>query len=537
MKLFDPEGKPHCVGLTTFQDQTRRGSQKFGGNQDVSRHDWRTAMNAAQEALTALRDATAHRSMLPTLEEPPTMDADVHSIRSWVLDAYRVVFNAPGGRLLIGTPASFDSPDALAADFAAATNHIVELHQLNRSSHQRGTRSWALPDTHSSTVPAWTSRAAWIAQVDHAVNSAKGLELCKIHDTSPATVLHHAKVYAEYADGATGRGVTASRAAITSRTGMSVNADKRFRRVLRALSLLVDGALGRTLTTSEYLAATLHHGASQSRAASTVHLTTPREFAHIRPAKPRPAAAKPRPAAVKSRPAAQKVSCGPLSPSGFSSDPFSCSGVTHQTRGRARGRKSFTHNTPRPLHLQEAAAALLQRAPGLQGVRHVGSICRVIESAGIDTTIWTGADIASELNRDNVRRGWVWPTSISDPAALLAWRLRRINWKRTSPSAAAQLEAVRREQARAAAEAAALEARMAAASEASRRRAIELFQGARRRKAVAPRVALRPGRSDRASSRAAEEARAELEAVRRSRLHPAPTRPLQNAGEIPAEAR
>ncbi|NKZ79678.1 hypothetical protein GTA28_23110 [Rhodococcus hoagii] len=64
---------------------------------------------------------------------------------------------------------------------------------------------------------------------------------------------------------------------------------------------------------------------------------------------------------------------------------------------------------------------------------HIGSICQAISAAGIDTTVWTGRDIAAALDADSRRRGWMWPAAIENPAALLAWRLRRMSWTGLSP--------------------------------------------------------------------------------------------------------
>ncbi|PBC35814.1 hypothetical protein CJ178_30625 [Rhodococcus sp. ACPA4] len=84
--------------------------------------------------------------------------------------------------------------------------------------------------------------------------------------------------------------------------------------------------------------------------------------------------------------------------------------------------------------MQRTAAQLISHIPALKTIKHVGQICDVLDQAGIDTTRWTGRDIARELTRDTQSRGWVWPTQFTRPIAFLRWRLAHIDWSQPSPA-------------------------------------------------------------------------------------------------------
>ncbi|MDE8647515.1 hypothetical protein PXH69_21310 [Rhodococcus qingshengii] len=420
--------------------------------------EWHSALDAADTALTALRDATAHRGAVPVIADRPAPNAPIHSIRSWILNVRKVI--ARTIPLVINAAGHHDEPHKLAADLTDAAESITTLHAMNQQGGQRGTTSWALPSAASGVVPVWTNRRSWLAQAQHAVNLPEGRESCKRHRTCPEAVLKHAAVYATHADGLTGRGVTVSRATIMKATGMSEAVDKRVRRVLRDLSLLFNAATGRTLTTAEYLAAILHHGFAQSRAASTIHLTTPPHLAHITAAPPK---------RHRTKSAAQNRD--PLSLKSLSrrESSFKKNSPNARERARGQGKSQKTRKESRPLHLQRAAAELLNRVPALRRASHIGSICQVIASTGIDTTTWTGRDIAKALDEDSQRRGWMWPSSIDNPCALMAWRLRRINWNGVSPSAAAAKASETLREARIASDQARHLAEAQRASEATRR--------------------------------------------------------------------
>lgn len=481
--------------------------------------EWLPALHAARAALVAFRDATAHRSPIPTISDTPGDAASTAVIRDWISEVLSIIAANRAGRILLSDiQFVLNSPTMTARYLHRVADDITDLHDINRGSRQRGSQSWGLPSTADHVIPTWTSRRAWLAQVEHALTTQDGIDACATHRTTNKTVLHHAAVYAEMVDGHTGHGLTASRATIIARTTMSASAEQRARRTLTSLGLLTTVAVGRTLTTGEHLAAALHHGRSQSRAASTVHLTTPRHLAHIRPPAPR----RPR----RSRPitAATRSGRDHLSSSGISPDKSFSSGTTHQTRADARRRNRTSHRPePRAGHLQHAAAELLHRMPGVR-VRHIGSICQVIETAGIDTTVWTGADIAAALDRDTQQRGWLWPASIDRPAAFLTWRLQRMDWTGLSPSAVARRAAERRTRDRIQAAEDAAERRSRAATPDARRAALTAFRSdqAAKKNRTSSATSCRPGAARKitrwSDSPGRAAARAELAAARGLRL-------------------
>ncbi|MGH7961442.1 MAG: replication protein, partial [Candidatus Binatia bacterium] len=75
-------------------------------------------------------------------------------------------------------------------------------------------------------------------------------------------------------------------------------------------------------------------------------------------------------------------------------------------------------------------------APALRPTGHIGAICDLLRDVEIDTTRWTGRDIAQTLSRDTADRGWIWPTrsSLISPLAYLRRRLDGIDWTGESPS-------------------------------------------------------------------------------------------------------
>lgn len=325
-----------------------------------------------------------------------------------------------------------------------ATENVTHIETLNRTSNQRG-NSWSLPipDGTYSRTPTWTSRTHWQHQVRTLLNSPTGTKLCTNHTTSTEAVYAVAVIHASLAESATGRSVTASRETIARRAGVSTSTVKRARRVLTALGVAVELVRGRYLSRLEAMAAESHHGHRQFRAASTWALTTPRPVATtVTPpfTKPRkPSRATLRTNAYRFRITArnhpQSGHRDPLSPSGG----FALKALAFKispTRTQARAGKT-THQpitTPRPIHLQRAAAELIAHAPALKPAGHIGTICDRLQQSGIDTTRWAGRDIARQLTTDTQQRGWTWPNYIPRPSAFLHWRLTHIDWAPTTPT-------------------------------------------------------------------------------------------------------
>ncbi|MDI9915384.1 hypothetical protein [Rhodococcus sp. IEGM 1379] len=325
-----------------------------------------------------------------------------------------------------------------------ATENVARIETLNSTSNQRG-NSWALPvetGTYART-PIWSGRAQWQHQVRTLLNSPTGTQLCKTNAVSTETAFAVAVTHASFAEGKTGRGITASRETIAASAGVSITAVKRARRVLAVLGVATELVRGRYLRKIESMAAEAHHGHRQFRAASVWALTSPRSVvtATTAPAKKRERSSRAtlRTAAHRARTATQlspqSDARGPLSPSGG----FVLQSLVRKfspTRAQAHAGKIIhpTTTTPRPIELQRAAGQLVAHAPALKTAGHIGAICDILEQAGIDTTQWTGRDIARELTKDTQTRGWVWPAHLTRPAAFLRWKLLQIDFSKPSPA-------------------------------------------------------------------------------------------------------
>ncbi len=332
--------------------------------------------------------------------------------------------------------------------------------QLNESTDQRG-RSWSLPvePTEQARVPVWTSRREWLRQFRHHTTSPVGKALCARHLIKPDKAYAVAQAHAHFAESHTGRGVSAAKSTIAARAKVSESSVNRARRVLIALGMGIEHVRGRNLKTLEFLAAEAHHGGQQHRAASTWSLSSPRTIVATTPqrklSKTRPSRASERATRHRARnslrPDVNRVDQphssrpGPigtdtLSSVGFLSFEVLPLGRTHQ-RAHARAqlttkKRNTSRITPRPLALQRTAAELVIHAPALSPPGHIGAICDLLRDVKIDTTRWTGRDIAQTLSRDTADRGWIWPTrsSLISPLAYLRRRLDGIDWTGESPS-------------------------------------------------------------------------------------------------------
>ncbi|WP_156423065.1 Rep protein [Rhodococcus sp. KB6] len=333
-----------------------------------------------------------------------------------------------------------------------AKERVEQLEKFNAESGQRGT-SWALPvePSEQSRVPIWSGRTEWLRQLRHQVTETEhGRAALAANRIAVDTLMACANAHARFAETRTGRGVTASKAVIAEHAGASNSTIMRSRRVLKALAMGVEHARGRTLSTSEYMAAEAHHGGRQHKAASTWSLSSPKSVVMATPPLERPrrgrrtrtvvrAAAicpsnitpRERTKATASR-SSIRTHRDPLSSSALVSS-FSSVGSSHQ---RARARKTISTNTHRPIELQRAAAALAAHAPVFNISSHIGVIADGIHAAGIDPTRWTGRDIAQALSRHTADNGQIWPTAseITSPAAFLRFKLSQLDWTGPSPS-------------------------------------------------------------------------------------------------------
>lgn len=346
-------------------------------------------------------------------------------------------------------PTCTDADAEWAETVRKAKERIEQLEAVNAESGQRGT-SWALPvePSEQSRVPIWSGRTEWLRQLRHQVTETEhGRAVLAANRIAVDTLMACANAHARFAETRTGRGVTASKAVIAEHAGASNSTIMRSRRVLKALAMGVEHVRGRTLSTSEYLAAEAHHGGRQHKAASSWSLSSPKAVVMSTPPIERPQRSRRTRTVAVARPNTVTPSDGtkatasesskrthrdPLSSSAFVLS-FSSVGRTHQ---RAHARKSISTNTHRPIELQRAAAALAVHAPIFNTSSHIGVIADGIRAAGIDTTRWTGRDIAQALSRHTADNGQIWPTAseITSPVAFLRFKLSQLDWTCPSPS-------------------------------------------------------------------------------------------------------
>ncbi|MDT2007925.1 replication protein [Rhodococcus opacus] len=275
------------------------------------------------------------------------------------------------------------------------------------------------------------------------LNSRTGREVCRRFNVSTEFVFAVAVTMASFAERSTGRRVCASRDTIARRSGVSVSVVKRARRALRTLSVAREMVRGRYLRADEAHAAESHHGRIQRRAASVWALMSPKSVVIAVGRATKKVAKKVRRSNVRSRSTyPQLIARGPLSPSrGFKL--LSLVRELSPKRARARAGEQpknagIQGRQPRPIELQRTAADLLFHAPVFASTAHIGSVCEVLASTGVDGSRWSGRDIAAELTRDTQQRGWVWPQHIENPVGYLRWRMKQIDWTRPSPSEMAQ---------------------------------------------------------------------------------------------------
>lgn len=348
-----------------------------------------------------------------------------------------------------------------------AEAELRELADLNAKQGQRG-HSWMLPaeDGDLSEIPVWTSRIEWVKQVRAALNSEDGQKVTRSIKIATEKVFAVAVIHSMYADDRTGRGCSVSIDKIAERAGVSRSSVKRARTAIAQLGFGVEVARGRYLTARERLAAAVHHGGKQHRAASVWALTSPRESVVATQA-----------ANDAPTPQGELLPCGS---SFISSTPV---GSNSPKRASARGKsKEAQRKGDRPIAIQRMAAEIVMRAPSLAG-GHIGSICDVLIRRGIDAERWTGTDVIAVLNVNSRRLGWMWPSEILSPAAFLHWRLGLIDFSGESPSERAAREQEEHRRAAAEKDRAVAEAEANKASAESRAKAMEMFRSATRRSA------------------------------------------------------
>ncbi|MGB7234871.1 MAG: hypothetical protein WBD41_02720 [Rhodococcus sp. (in: high G+C Gram-positive bacteria)] len=343
-----------------------------------------------------------------------------------------------------------------------------------------------VPDGAAARVPTWGSRSVWLSVCQAAAECERGRAALRRHRIAAAAFLQGCAAHADYAESGTGRRVSVSLDTLVERSGLSIYKLERCRRVLTMLELGVEHARGKKLNRTERAAAeALYrsvHGSTprrvQTGAPSVWGLSTPRWALALLPApttqrRPDTARSRPRrrsrprtapivsgqvPAAAATdvtstgctgRSGRRSTSCAPQSSSAFFSTDLSVR-KDHQARTRA-GEQQQSRTRQRSLNLQRAAAELVRRIPALTSVvgsaeprhqlrrprhSHVGIVCDLLVSAGIDTDRWSGTDIAAALTHYGTTYGWTWPniTDMTSPVGLIAHRLSLLDWCGPSPT-------------------------------------------------------------------------------------------------------
>lgn len=252
-------------------------------------------------------------------------------------------------------------------------------------------------------APMWTSREGWLTALGTWARTSRFAACCEAAGVSitSSTVLAIARVMAAHADHATGRHCAVTRATIAESVGCDVQTVTRAWRLLRAAGWVVEAQRG--------------HGSpgtpTAGRRPSVYHLV------------PRP---------VIGRPVVNVY----LPPKAAVSSSTPVGNTSPKARERAE-KMSLIHNRlrrgrgeppPRPLAVQRLAGQLARDCHGLDR-GHLGAICDVITAAGVDPGHWSAAVIRARLDADMRTRGSSWPDRIENPAAFLASRLRRLDWR------------------------------------------------------------------------------------------------------------
>ncbi|MBF6302316.1 hypothetical protein IU459_32955 [Nocardia amamiensis] len=348
-------------------------------------------------------------------------------------------------------------------DATALEQTIAELNATQRGN------SWSLPvpEGAEADAPVWHGPEHWIETARVLLATERGQQLVRAHHTNADTVVIVASGIAAHADGLTGRNVTVSDATLCDEVGFQVKTIRRARYVLRDLGLARSLATGRPLNLVEQAAAWLHHGGAQTKAASVWALMIPREAAAVtRPLTPRRKSASLGRLSRAAHAAAAAANAAPSTPDRPVGPPTTnlssrevCPGANYSPSARERdGKKSKKSKegkeaSPRPLHLQLAAAELVHHISDLNRghwistpgsgsyVRlpgsHIGRIADLIADAGIDTTRWTGRAIAARLTRYVADQGYSWPNRISNPGGFLRSLLWAVDWTEQTPTMSA----------------------------------------------------------------------------------------------------
>ena len=283
--------------------------------------------------------------------------------------------------------------DALFRDVHRAARHQVRAarKQLRDNRRRWIVRAGASP----TTTPMWTSRRGWLSDLAAWIETTIGAAVLADRRLRPALLLRVAEALADHADHASGRHCAATNATIASEAGCSARTVTTARTVLRDAGLAVEIRRGTGSATTPQC----------RRRPSVWHLISrahPVDNARVCDLPP----------SLCDR---RLAPVGKRSPSGRTRPPSKNSSKP----------KAVRRSAPRPLRLQQLAAAVIAGSLGLDAV-HPGHICDALIRSGLDLTAWTAPQILRALNADMRRTGWSWPNRIERPGAFLASRLRRL---------------------------------------------------------------------------------------------------------------
>ena len=361
--------------------------------------------------------------------------------------------------------------------------------RLRKAPPSAPSREWVCQHAWvSPTVPVWPSREAWIEAVRAWTQSAAFAALRA--PIAAATLIAIATVWATCADHPTGRHAAATRAWIGARVGCDVKTVSRAWAALKAGGWAIKVQEGHGSNTTPSVGRrpsiwhlTVHHPAQPApttNAPPTPHRCAPAagpndrnsaaavvgdgstapgprpSVSHSITRQPQAPAATPAQAPAApiqptpaTEPAVENVHL-PAKPEVVFKPPVTNHSPSTRAYARAPEHNASAstrpgrrwRSAPRPLTLQRLAAKLIAQTHGLgprpwwtqaNTGRHVGAICDALTAAGIDPNIWTATQIVDRLNADMQTTRWTWPDRIERPAAFLASRLRRLDWRPQRP--------------------------------------------------------------------------------------------------------
>lgn len=260
----------------------------------------------------------------------------------------------------------------------------------------------------SSKLPVWNGAVRWLASVEEALDTPEGDAARRAMKVKRSTLLDVAELEAKTADARTGRGVMTAHRTVARLLGCSVSTVRRARDLLSALGYARTIEVGRYLTAAERQEATAAHGGRQLRIASHRVLITPRSDQNEQ---------LPQRGSFELQPLVRKY-------------PPKCAHARTRAASRTVRRKkrvATRSEASRSLAIQRLAAHFTDYLPWTTRF-HVGSLCQLLVTVGVDPNEWTAFDLYEALNRRNAASGKssITPDQQRDPLALLAHQLKDV---------------------------------------------------------------------------------------------------------------